>query len=109
MSEQAKRSAISAAARLRRDVDRFEDRWPAISASAFPSLSFTWEQLERQLANLATTPGKRAMASDLVSGTRKQAWAKPQEMVLQEILLIAAILADDGFSPSQEEASDPMS
>ena len=85
MSEQAKRSAILAAVRLRRDVDRFEDRWPAISASAFPSLSFTWEQLERQLANLATTPGKRAMASDLVSGTRKQAWAKPSEMVLQEI------------------------
>ena len=108
MSEQAKRNAIQAVARLRRDVDRFEDRWPAISASAFPSLSFSWEQLDRQLAGLATTPVKRAMVSDLVSGTRKQAWAKPPEMVLQEILLIAAILADDGFRPSQEEASDPM-
>ncbi|MDO1560098.1 hypothetical protein Q0812_11735 [Brevundimonas sp. 2R-24] len=108
MSEQVKRSTIQAAARLRRDVGRFEDRWPVISASAFPPLSFTWEQLERQLSSLATTPVKQRMASDLVSGTRKQAWAKPSEMVLQEILLIAAILADDGFNPSQEEDSDPM-
>lgn len=108
MSDQVKRDTAQAAARLRRDIDRFQAEWPERPISAYPPLSFTWEALERQLAALAETPAKQALVTDLVSGTRKQAWAKPSEMVLREILVSAIVVADSGFCPSEEEASDPM-
>lgn len=108
MSDLVRRTSVKAAERLKRDIDRFQSRWPSEPTSAHPPLTLTWEQLERQLSALVESSTKRELVSALVSGTRKQAWAKPPEMVLREILLIATTLADDAFCPSEEEASDPM-
>ena len=47
------------------------------------------------------------MAGPLVSATRKQAPFKPPEMVIREILCIAAVLMDESFDPDGGE--DAMS
>ena len=67
------------------------------SAPAVPG--FTWAQLERQLADLAESPAKAAMARDLVSALRKMSQFKPPEMVLREILCMSWALLDEGFQP----------
>ena len=60
---------------------------------------FTWEQLERQLADLSGSPAKAALTPALVSAMRKQAPWKPSEMVLREILCLAWTLMDEAFQP----------
>lgn len=101
-------SMINRALRTRQDIDQFVAKWPELPRSAYPLVSFSWEQLERQLADLAETPVKRELAVLLVSGTRKQAWAKPPEMVLRELLAIAATLSDESFHPSVGGETDTM-
>jgi len=105
MTQPSTREAISNALQLRREVESFLDRWPegAAPSGAMPSIS--WPQLERQLTDLATTPAKQQMAGPLVSATRKQAPFKPPEMVLREILCIAAVLMDETFDPDGREAA----
>jgi len=68
-----------------------------------PTPTFTWEALERQLTNLAVTPAQKALVETLVSATRKQAVFKPSELVLREMLCIAAVLMDETFHPDLEE------
>jgi DNA-binding CsgD family transcriptional regulator len=63
---------------------------------------FTWEQLERQLSDLAGDPVKAVMARDLVSATRKMSRFKPPEMVLREILCMSWALLDEGFRPDPD-------
>lgn len=98
-----RREAIRQALFLKQEIDRFQAAWPELEAPATPTPAFTWEQLERQLTDLAGTPVKAAMASSVVSATRKQARFKPAEMVLREILLLAWTLLDDGFQPGSGE------
>ena len=72
--------------------------------------TFTWEQLERQLADLSGSPAKAAITPPLVSAMRKQAPFIPSEMVLREILCLAWTLMDEGFQPGLkpgEEAEMP--
>jgi hypothetical protein len=92
------RSAVRRALSLRRDVEAFEAKW-AWPANGPMAPAFTWDQLERQLADLADTPMKSAMARDLVSATRKTAAFKPPEMVLREILCLTWALLDESFQP----------
>lgn len=99
------REAISNALQLRREVNTFLDRWPEAVAQSGPMPSISWRQLERQLADLATTPAKQQMAGPLVSATRKQAPFKPPEMVIREILCIAAVLMDETFDPDAGEGA----
>jgi hypothetical protein len=70
-----------------------------LEASFHPeaTLTFTWEMLEQQLADLAVTPAQKALAPTLVSGTRKQACFKPPAQVLREVLCIASVLMDETF------------
>ena len=98
-AEKERRTAVRRALDLRREVERFETRWPtpAMDETLVPAI--TWGQLERQLADLADTPVKAAMARDLVSATRKMARFKPPEMVLREILCLTWALLDEGFQP----------
>ncbi len=73
--------------------------WPRSSTPERPMPTFTWEQLERQLIDLADTPAKQALAPPLVSAMRKHSRWKPPEMVLREILCLAWTLMDEAFQP----------
>ena len=97
-----RRAAVGQAMRVRGEVEAFERRWPSPHNSEPVVPTFTWSQLERQLADLADTPMKAAMARDLVSATRKTSQFKPPEMVLREILCLTWALLDEGFQPDLE-------
>jgi hypothetical protein len=95
---------------LRQESDRFWQIWPEPPSAERPMPSFTWEQLERQLADLSGTPAKAAITPPLVSAMRKQAPFMPAEMVLREILCLAWTLMDEAFQPELkpgEEADMP--
>ena len=99
LSETATLSAVRRAITLRREVETFQIRWPEATTDSPSAPGFTWEQLERQLSDLAGDPVKALMARDLVSATRKMARFKPPEMVLREILCMSWALLDEGFRP----------
>lgn len=99
--------AVARALRLRREIEAFELRWPEPPKPGVAAPVFTWDQLARQLEDLADTPVKAAMARDLVSGTAKLARFKPPEMVLREILCLAWTLLDEGFRPEEATAETP--
>lgn len=98
------KAAVSRALHLRREIEAFETRWPTPSSPAALAPSFTWEQLERQLTDLAASPAQADMARHLVSATRKLAAFKPPEMVLREILCMTWVLLDEDFHPGEPVA-----
>lgn len=97
-------SLIARALELRADVERFESRWkPLPAAEACPT--FTWEQLERQLVDLAASDLQAELVRRLVGRTRRYAEFKPPEMVLREILCVAALVLDEsGLEPPAQTA-----
>lgn len=97
-----RRQAVGQALRMRNEAAAFERRWPTPPAHEDLVPSFTWSQLERQLADLADSPMKAAMARDLISALRKMSQFKPSEMVLREILCTSWALLDEGFQPEQD-------
>ena len=94
------RQAIKSAIWLHGEVARFRRTWPEPEGVQRPMPPFSWEALERQLADLAATPEKAEAARTLVSATRKQASFKPAEMVLREVLEAAFVVMDEDFMPS---------
>ena len=100
-----RRAAVGQAVRVRDEVAAFERRWPTSPDQDAQVPTFTWSQLERQLADLADTPIKAAMASELVSALRKMSQFKPPEMVLREILCTSWALLDEGFQPGPDAVS----
>jgi hypothetical protein len=82
-----------------RDNEAFSRTWPTTGSKERPMPPFTWEQLQRQLEDLASSEASAAMVGPLVSGTRKQAAFKPPELVLREILCLAWTLMDEAFQP----------
>lgn len=107
-SEMATLSAVRRAITLRREVETFQTRWPEATADSPSAPGFTWEQLERQLSDLAGDPVKAVMARDLVSATRKMSRFKPPEMVLREILCMSWALLDEGFRPEPDWESTSL-
>lgn len=103
------RAVIGKALRLRREIDDFEAKWPALAnrQETLPGLS--WTQLERQLVDLAATPAQADMARHLVTATQKLAPFKPPEMVLREILCMTWVLLDENFKAEAEPGSAEMS
>jgi hypothetical protein len=99
------RAMIGRALRLKREIDAFEARWPIGERRDESIPMFSWDQLERQLLDLAATPAQATMARHLVSATRKLAPFKPAEMVLREILCMTWVLLDENFKP--EVNGDP--
>ena len=99
------RAVIGRALRLRREIDEFQTRWPTPAAREETLPTFTWAELERQLADLAATPAQAAMVKHLISGTRKLAPFKPTEMVLREILCMTWVLLDENFKTEAEAGS----
>ena len=102
------RAAIGRALRLKREIDAFQARWPNADRRDETMPTFSWEQLERQLLDLAATPAQASMARHLVSATRKLAPFKPIEMVLREILCMTWVLLDENFKPEPDEDSAEM-
>jgi hypothetical protein len=102
------RAVIGRALRLRREIEAFETRWPTSERREEVIPSFSWEQLERQLVDLAATPAQASMARHLVSATRKLAPFKPSEMVLREILCMTWVLLDENFRSDPGGASDEI-
>ena len=96
------RAVIGKALRLRREIDDFEAKWPALGRAQETLPGFSWTQLERQLVDLAATPAQADMARHLVSATRKLAPFKPAEMVLREILCLTWVLLDENFKGEPE-------
>jgi hypothetical protein len=102
------RAAIGRALRLKREIDAFQARWPNKDRRDETLPTFSWDQLERQLMDLAATPAQASMAQHLVSATRKLAPFKPSEMVLREILCMTWVLLDENFKPETGEDSAEM-
>ena len=97
---------IRRALALRQESDAFRQTWPEPPPPERPMPPFTWEQLERQLADLSGSPAKAAITPPLVSAMRKQASWKPSEMVLREILCLAWTLMDEAFQPGLEPGEE---
>ncbi len=102
------RAVIGKALRLRREIDDFEARWPALAKREELLPNFSWTQLERQLVDLSSTSAQADMARHLVSATRKLAPFKPPEMVLREILCLTWVLLDENFRGETEPGSVEM-
>lgn len=91
------------ARQIRQAVTAFEKTWPPLPPE--PALpAFGWSQPQRQLTDLAP-PELQPLVADLVSAIRKEAAAKPAEMVLREILTITATVLDEGFREKYAEDS----
>ena len=89
-----------AAVKIRAEVERFTGRWTPLPDTG-PRLSFTWEELERQLVDLAPTELQAELVRRLVERTRLFAELKPSEMVLREVLCVAALVLDPRFDFSR--------
>ena len=63
------------------------------------TITFSWIDLERHLLRLADSRAKMEMAPYLVSGIRKQRPFLTHELLLQEILSVAACMGDSRFPP----------
>lgn len=66
------------------------------------TLTWSWTQLEAELDRLATGPVQAEMVPHLVSSLRKQSPFLSDGMLLQEVLAIAACIADRSFPPDLE-------
>jgi hypothetical protein len=94
---------VRKALQIREAATLFDRDWPPL-ANRPPMPIFAWTELERQLLNLA--PQDLApMVRDLVSAVRKEASPKPPEMVLREILIIAATVLDEDFHQKWAEGA----
>ena len=89
----ARDTLIARAMELNDEVDRFNRQWPPMPASG-PGLTLQWEELERQLVDLAPSDLQAELVHRLVARTRTYAAFKPSEMVLRELLCIAALVLD---------------
>jgi hypothetical protein len=97
-------SLLARALELRADVERFQGRWGAASEGE-ACLTFSWEALERELVDLAPSDLQAELARRLIMRTKTYAELKPAEMVLREIISIAALLLDE--SSLEVRASAP--
>lgn len=99
-----RRASVNRALHLRREIEAFEEKWPKPSPQAESMPGFAWDQLERQLTDLAASSVQADMVTHLVSATRKLAAFKPPEMVMREILCLTWVLLDENFHPGEMAA-----
>ena len=108
------RASIQRARHLDHEVAAFNRRWaaPTQGFTALPVLS--WEQLERQITDLALRTEAAETALRALQGWRSIAWAVPSEMLLREILITAWAAMDESFlakpmSPDEDDGEEfPM-
>jgi len=85
---------LARALQLREDVEHFHGRWEPMTEGE-ACLSFTWEELERQLVDLAPSDLQAELVRRLVARTKTYAELKPAEMVLREVISITALVLDE--------------
>ena len=90
---------VARALQVRAEVDAFNARWSPLPRGD-QATGFTWEELERQLVDMAPTDLQAELVRRLVERVKTFARLKPAEMVLREILTVAALVLDE-----TEEAS----
>ncbi len=82
---------------MRAEIERFQGRFRRSALVGAPMPICTWEQLQRQLENLASSEALRAAIPDLILSVRRQSQWLPNEMVLREVLCAAfAVMECDG-------------
>jgi hypothetical protein len=91
--------ALGEAVWMKSEVNRFESSFSRSPQTRTPLPVWTWEQLERQLVSLSSSPSMAAVTPELISAVRKQSRWLPPEMVLREILCAAFACMDGDFSP----------
>ena len=64
-----------------REIDEFETRWPSTAVREENLPTFSWEQLERQLVDLAATP---AQATGIVVGLLASCKRHPRPRTLEK-------------------------
>lgn len=94
---------LARALELRADVERFRGRFGPVGEGE-ACLTFKWEELERQLVDLAPSDLQAELVHRLVARTKTYAALKPGEMVLREIITIAALILDES-SPEARPAA----
>jgi hypothetical protein len=97
-------SLVSRALRIRAEVERFNGRWAPLPEASQP-ITFRWEELERQLVDLAPSDLQAELVHRLVERAKLLAELKPAEMVLREILCIAALVLDESGSAAATPAT----
>jgi hypothetical protein len=85
---------VERALELRADVERFRGRWRPLGDTE-PCLTVSWEELERQLVDLAPSDLQAELVHRLIARTKAYAELKPPEMVLREVLCVAALVLDE--------------
>jgi hypothetical protein len=95
---------VSRALQIRAEVEQFKGRWAPLPDRG-RQMSFTWEELERQLVDLAPSELQAELVRRLVERTRLFAELKPQEMVLREVLCVAALVLDESGPESGAPAT----
>lgn len=95
---------VSRALQIRAEVERFQGRWAPLPDDGGHVL-FKWQALERQLVDLAPTELQAELVHRLVERARLFAELKPPEMVLREILCIAALVLDESGSACEPPAT----
>jgi hypothetical protein len=72
-----------------------------------PTPAFTWEALERALKRMAASPEQAAMTASLVAATKLRAAALPADLVLEEIVCMASVVADESWFGGSRRSSVP--
>lgn len=93
-SAQVSDALVARALEIRAQVECFAGRWAPL-AETEPCVTFGWEALERQLVELAPTDLQAELVHRLVARVRVYAGLKPAEMVLREVLCLAALVLDE--------------
>lgn len=84
---------------MKSEVDRFETTFSRSPQTRTALPVWTWEQLERQLVSLSSSPQMASVTPELISAVRKQSRWLPPEMVLRDILCAAFAVMDGDFTP----------
>ncbi len=103
LNEITLRDRVAYAQWCMKEIEQFQAAFPEPIVCQTPLPRFTWEQLERQMTYLAGTPERRAMVANRIASIRRLSQGKPEEMILQELLIEAWVLLDEEpYQPSQE-------
>lgn len=90
-----------------KQIEGFSTTFPELCIPQKAIPRFTWEQLERQLMFLAGTPQRQSIVAERVAAMRRSAAYKPEEMILQEILIEAWVLLDEEPQGPLEDEGAP--
>lgn len=79
---------------LRCEIEAFNARWKRLPPGE-RAPEFTWDELERQLVDLAPSERQAELVHTLLAGARRFSGIKPAEMLLREVLCIAALVLEE--------------